>query len=158
MCHLVYLAEATIIYPLCETNVYILSPHADTQATSLLVEDFVRQFPGRSLPVELAELSFPTQLRETQNILLQLEKQDLKVQMVLWMLHRHLLVQLHTYVFFVPPVPRRKKKVSEEWNISNHMSISKQSRPWLGSSYKSCLIWVCSVCKSIKRRLYEENG
>ena len=48
---------------------------------------------------------------------LQLEKQDLKVQMVLWMLQRHLLVQLHTYVFFVPPVPQRKKKVSEEWNI-----------------------------------------
>ena len=43
--------------------------------TSLLVEDFVRQFPGRSLPVELAEFSFPTQLRETQNILLQPEKQ-----------------------------------------------------------------------------------
>ena len=97
VCHLVYWAKSTIIYPLCETNVYILSPHADTQATSLLVDDFVRQFPGRSLPVELAEFSFPTQLRETQNILLQLEKQDLKVQMVLWMLQRHLLVQLHTF-------------------------------------------------------------
>ena len=50
------------------TGVRILSPHADTQATSLLVEDFLTQFPGRSLPVELAEFSFPTQLRETQNI------------------------------------------------------------------------------------------
>ena len=50
------------------------TPHADTQATSLLVEDFVRQFPGISLPVELAESFFPTQLRETLNILLQLEK------------------------------------------------------------------------------------
>ena len=36
-----------------------------------------------------------------------------------WMLQRHLLVQLHTYIFFVPPVARRKKKVSEEWNIFN---------------------------------------
>ena len=79
VCHLVYLAKATIIHPLCETNVYILSHHADTQATSLLVEDFKRQFPGS---VELAKFSFPTQLRETQNILLQPEKQDLKVQMV----------------------------------------------------------------------------
>ena len=43
--------------------------------------------------------------------------QDMKVRMVVWMLQRHLLVQLHTYVFFVPPVPRRKKKVSEEWSI-----------------------------------------
>ena len=87
------------IYPLCETNVYIISPHADTQATSLLVEDFVRHFPGRSLPVEIAEFFFPTQLRETQNILLQPEKQDLKVQMVVWMLQGHLLVQLHIYEF-----------------------------------------------------------
>ena len=31
----------------------------------------------------------------------------------------------------------------------------KQSRPWSGSSYKSCLIWVCSVCKRVKRCLYE---
>ena len=78
VCHRVYFAKAIIIYPLYETNVYILSPHADTQLTSLLVEDFVRQFPMRSLPVELAESFFPTQLRETQNILLQLEKQDLR--------------------------------------------------------------------------------
>ena len=44
VCHLVYWAKANIIYPLRETNIYILSPHADTQSTSLLVEDFVRQF------------------------------------------------------------------------------------------------------------------
>ena len=25
-------------------------------------------------------------------------------------------------------------------------------------SDKSCLIWVCSVCKSVKRRLYEVKG
>ena len=44
-------------------------------SSSLLVEEFVQQFPGRSLPVELAEFSFPTQLRESQNILQQKEKQ-----------------------------------------------------------------------------------
>ena len=41
--------------------------------------------------------------------------------------------------------------------ISNHISISKQSSPWSGSSYKSCLIWVCYVCKSVKRCLYGVN-
>ena len=117
VCKLAYCAKATIIYPLCENNECILSPHADTQATSRHVEDFVRQFPGRSLPVESAESFFPTQLRETNNILLQQEKQDLKVQIVVCMLQRPLLVQLHTYVFFVPLVPRCKKRVSEEWNV-----------------------------------------
>ena len=42
--------------------------------------------------------------------------------------------------------------------ISNHISLSKHGRPWSGSSYKSCLIWVCSVCKSVKRRLCELKG
>jgi hypothetical protein len=40
--------------------------------------------------------------------------QDLKVRMVVWMLQRHLLIQLHQYVFFVPPVRRRKHKISDE--------------------------------------------
>ena len=31
-------------------------------------------------------------------------------------------------------------------------------RPWSDSSYKSCLIWVCSVCKSVKRCLHEVKG
>ena len=39
--------------------------------------------------------------------------------------------------------------------ISNHISISKQSRPWSGCSEKSCLIWSYSVCKSVKRCFYE---
>ena len=39
-----------------------------------------------------------------------------------------------------------------------YISISKQSRACSGSSYKSFLIWVCSVCKSVKRHLYEING
>ena len=39
-----------------------------------------------------------------------------------------------------------------------HIIIRKQSRPWSGSSHKSCLVWVCSVWKSGKRRLYEVNG
>ena len=37
-------------------------------------------------------------------------------------------------------------------------SMSKQSRPWSGSSYKSCLIWVCSVCKSFEKGIYEIKG
>ena len=35
---------------------------------------------------------------------------------------------------------------------TNQTKINKQSRPWSGSSYKSCLICVCSDLKSVKRR------
>ena len=42
--------------------------------------------------------------------------------------------------------------------MSNHISITKQSSPGSGSSYKSCLIWVCLVCKNVKRCPYEAKG
>lgn len=42
--HLVYWAKATIIYPLCESNVYVVSP--DAALTNQLLESFSEQFPG----------------------------------------------------------------------------------------------------------------
>lgn len=38
-------------------------------SSSKLVEDFTQEFPGKSLPVELSEFSFPTQLRDTHTAL-----------------------------------------------------------------------------------------
>lgn len=45
--HLVYWAKATIIYPLCECNVYVVSP--DAVISSQLMESFSDQFPGLNL-------------------------------------------------------------------------------------------------------------
>ena len=39
----------------------------------------------------------------------------------------------------------------------SYLLLSKQSRPSSDSSYKRSLIWVTSVCKSVKRRLCEVN-
>lgn len=44
--HLVYWAKATVIYPLCESNVYVIAPDAPTDLSSPLVERFSEQFPG----------------------------------------------------------------------------------------------------------------
>ncbi|KAJ8317878.1 hypothetical protein KUTeg_002969 [Tegillarca granosa] len=115
--HLVYWAKATIIYPLCETNVYVLSPQSNTLLNSSQSEEFVRQFPGYSLALQLAEFSYPQQLRETRDLLDHPKQQDLKLKMVVWMLQNRLIMQLHNYVFFVPSVPRRKKKLSEQVQI-----------------------------------------
>ncbi|KAL5018870.1 hypothetical protein ScPMuIL_004592 [Solemya velum] len=112
--HLVYWAKATVIYPLCETNVYVISPQANILVNSQLVGAFVKHFPGKSLHAELSEFSFPTHLREAKDILDHPRQQDQKVRMVVWLLQHRLLMQLHTYVFFVPSVPRRKKKISDE--------------------------------------------
>lgn len=41
--HLIYWAKATIVYPLCESNVYVISP--DAILTSQLLDPFSEHFP-----------------------------------------------------------------------------------------------------------------
>lgn len=45
--HLVYWAKATVIYPLCESNVYVISP--DAVISNQLMESFTDQFPELNL-------------------------------------------------------------------------------------------------------------
>ena len=47
--HLVYWAKATVIYPLCEGNVYVVAPGANIHINSPLVEEFAKEFPGLCL-------------------------------------------------------------------------------------------------------------
>ncbi|XP_010873161.1 GATOR complex protein NPRL3 isoform X2 [Esox lucius] len=102
--HLVYWGKAIIVYPLCENNVYMLSPHANISLYSPLSEAFGQQFPGHDLPSMLAKFSLPLSLSEFRNPLDALVQEAQLIQMVVWMLQRRLLIQLHTYVcLLVPP-------------------------------------------------------
>ncbi|XP_033827190.1 GATOR complex protein NPRL3 isoform X3 [Periophthalmus magnuspinnatus] len=102
--HLVYWGKAIIIYPLCENNVYMLSPHANICLYSPLAEQFAQQFPGHDLPSMLAKFSLPVSLSEFRNPLEAPAQEAQLIQMVVWMLQRRLLIQLHTYVcLLVPP-------------------------------------------------------
>ncbi|XP_032281672.1 GATOR complex protein NPRL3 isoform X1 [Phoca vitulina] len=65
--HLVYWGKAIIIYPLCENNVYMLSPNASVCLYSTLAEQFSRQFPAHDLPSVLAKFSLPVSLSEFRN-------------------------------------------------------------------------------------------
>uniref|UniRef100_H3ADZ8 GATOR complex protein NPRL3 n=1 Tax=Latimeria chalumnae TaxID=7897 RepID=H3ADZ8_LATCH len=65
--HLVYWGKAIIIYPLCENNVYMLSPNANICLYSSLAEQFAQQFPGHDLPSMLAKFSLPVSLSEFKN-------------------------------------------------------------------------------------------
>jgi hypothetical protein len=118
--HLVLWGKATIIYPLCESNVYVLGPKTNTMVNSLLGEKFVEQFPGMSLSAIMAEFSLPSALGEHRDVL-GLPHQQVwcltglsmhgakdflqaqEVQMVVWLLRHQLLLQLHTYVYLMPP-------------------------------------------------------
>ncbi|XP_064415261.1 GATOR complex protein NPRL3 isoform X2 [Latimeria chalumnae] len=96
--HLVYWGKAIIIYPLCENNVYMLSPNANICLYSSLAEQFAQQFPGHDLPSMLAKFSLPVSLSEFKNPLAAPVQESQLIQMVIWMLQRRLLIQLHTYV------------------------------------------------------------
>lgn len=102
VCHLVYWAKATIIYPLCETNVYVIAPDAPLHTKSHLVEKFSTRFAGMSLFEVISDFSLPTSIGHLTTPLQQPARQGILAQMVLWMLQHHLLMQLHTYVQFMP--------------------------------------------------------
>ncbi|XP_044184598.1 LOW QUALITY PROTEIN: GATOR complex protein NPRL3-like [Acropora millepora] len=100
--HLVYWGMATIVYSLCMSNVYVVAPNSSVSVSSPLVEEFTSRFPKMSLHNVLSEFSLPAPLSEHNNPLGLPQHQTEQVQMVVWMLQRRLLIQLHTYVFLVP--------------------------------------------------------
>ncbi|XP_008214795.1 GATOR complex protein NPRL3 isoform X2 [Nasonia vitripennis] len=103
--HLVYWAKATIIYPLCESNVYVVSP--DAVLTNRMLEAFSEQFPGMCLLQVISEFSLPTSISQKLNPLSQPQQQTQLVKIIIWLLKNHLLLQLHTYVQYMPTVHGR---------------------------------------------------
>ncbi|XP_053328079.1 GATOR complex protein NPRL3 isoform X3 [Spea bombifrons] len=101
--HLVYWGKAIIIFPLCENNVYMLSPNANVGLYSSLAEKFSTQFPAQDLPLVLAKFSLPLSLSEFKNPLSPPGQETNLIQMVIWMLQHRLLIQIHTYVCLLVP-------------------------------------------------------
>lgn len=104
--HLVYWGKAMIIYPLAESNVYVISKDTPIQLDSKIAKKFKRDFPGKTpfdLLTTLARFSFPTTLGEYRNPLDTIHQQREHVLIVTWLLKQQLLKQLHTYVYFLPP-------------------------------------------------------
>ncbi|KAG5888473.1 hypothetical protein JTB14_022103 [Gonioctena quinquepunctata] len=100
--HLVYWAKATVIFPVCSTNKYVISPNAPIHLNSPLVEKFSDAFPGLSLIRVISEFSLPTSLGQKCNPLCHPSQQSQLVQTIIWMLQHHLLMQLHTYIQYMP--------------------------------------------------------
>lgn len=126
--HLVYWAKATIIYPLCETNVYVIAPDAPLHNHSPLAEKFFAKFSMNLFEV-ISEFSLPTSIGHLTTPLQYPTKQGTLVQMVLWMLQHHLLMQLHTYVQFMPTDHGECTKVSDTpkstaTNTANNVNVN----------------------------------
>lgn len=100
--HLVYWAKATVIFPVCSTNKYVISPNAPLRLNSQLIEKFSETFPGSNLVRAIHDFSLTTSLGQKINPLCHPSQQSTLVQSIIWMLQHHLLLQLHTYVQFMP--------------------------------------------------------
>lgn len=124
--HLVYWAKATIIYPLCETNVYVIAPDAPLHTHSPLAEKFYTKFSMNLFEV-ISEFSLPTSIGHLTTPLQYPTKQGTLVQMVLWMLQHHLLMQLHTYVQFMPTDQGECSRLADSKNLNETMSSTDAS-------------------------------
>ncbi|XP_061079619.1 GATOR complex protein NPRL3 isoform X6 [Conger conger] len=128
--HLVYWGKAIIVYPLCENNVYMLSPHANICLYSPQAEQFAQQFPGHDLPSMLAKFSLPVSLSEFRNPLDAPVQEVQLIQMVVWMLQRRLLIQLHTFVcLLVPPSEDQPSLRDEELPLAARVGSRSLSTP-----------------------------
>jgi len=92
--HLLYWGKATVIYPLCESNLYVLSPRLPIPVPAKLKERFSERFSD-SLMETLATFSLPCKLAVSPPLALH---QPRITQIIIWLLQHHLVIQLHTYV------------------------------------------------------------
>ncbi|CAG0906489.1 unnamed protein product [Cyprideis torosa] len=117
---MLYWAEALIIFPICESSVYVLAPDAPLPSRQM-AQEFSETFPGVSLASVLAEFSLPTSMAHKRPYASstgwQLEKQqNQEVRLIVWLLRRRLLMQIHTFVYFCPqlkpPTPPHTPRIS----------------------------------------------
>lgn len=99
---LIYWAKATVIYPICDSNIYAIHPLASTGLRSKLVQDFRIRFPNsKSIHHYLADFSEGTSLSQLNGPLLNIEEKLNLLNIVTWLLQRRILTQIHKYIFLV---------------------------------------------------------
>jgi len=129
--HLLYFGQATIIYPLCDSNVYVLAPSANTSPQSKLADIFSETFPNCCLIQVMSEFSVPVSISQRRSPLATPEQETEEVQVIVWMLQHHLLIQLHTYVQIVvdDPLPVSTKSPFRNAKTTRVTFASRQSTP-----------------------------
>lgn len=154
---LVYWAKATIIYPFCDNNVYMINPLAPLAVDSPLAKKFEKEFHKCDLLHLLSEFSFGVSISHLRNPMMDAEQQaqlvseliyskvhclmtilrfhftHTQIHKVIWLLKHRLLLQIHTYVYLIPlncSMPYLTKKVNNYLSLSgknNHHNTSNDS-------------------------------
>ncbi|KAK6642301.1 hypothetical protein RUM44_014024 [Polyplax serrata] len=149
--HMVYWAQAMVIYPVCENNIYVVAPNAPTHANSPLLEHFSEKFPGESLlqvsqtsiayPQHMtqylfylqlmSDFSLPTSLSQKLSPLVPQSERRQLTQIIAWMLQHRLLFQLHTYIHLMPGPEGHP--VNSEKLAARNATEKPLSRTWSAS-------------------------
>lgn len=134
--HLLYYGHATVIYPLCDSNVYVLANSANTSPQSKLADTFAETFTSACLIQIMSEFSVPISLSMRRSPLATPEQESEEVQIIIWMLQHHLLIQLHTYVQIVVDDPNSSSTKSSFRSLSSKTVNYKLKVPVYQSTLK----------------------
>jgi len=127
---LIYWAKATIIYPICDSNIYAIHPLASTGKQTKLVSDFRARFPNsKSLHYYLADFSEGISLSQLNSPLLNLDEKLNLLAIVTWLLQRRILIQIHKYIFLVVDKATEQDIISRPSNHNQTLGESLQSSP-----------------------------
>lgn len=123
---LIYWAKATVIYPICDSNIYAIHPLASTGIKSKLVCDFKTRFPhSKSLHHYLADFSEGTSLSQLNGPLLSVQEKLNLLSIVTWLLQRRILTQIHKYIFLVVSNKSPNSDKLSTMKRSNHMTAQQ---------------------------------
>lgn len=127
---LLYWAKATVIYPICDSNIYAIHPLASTGKRSLLENEFRDRFStSKSLHHYLAEFSEGTSLSQMNGPLINIEEKLNLLSIVTWLLQRRILTQVHKYIFFVVDKQTEQKGCQNQMNYFGQTNSDQCNSP-----------------------------
>jgi len=127
--HLLYWGRATVIYPICENNLYVLSPSLTLPIPQDIKKKFSNSFPDENIYEVLTAFNLPRTivLPPTQN-----HKQEQFLDEIVFLLKQHMIIQTHTYLCLAVPstsngsmahwVQHRTKHVSVTFKVGSPIS------------------------------------
>lgn len=100
---LVYWGKAMVIYPMCDSNVYMTAPCADLNPLSEKLRTFFMKFSW-DLREVLSHFSLPTRLSDLHQNPHEFfyANEEKLIEVVFWLLQHRFLIQMHTHIFFSP--------------------------------------------------------
>ncbi|CAD5121881.1 DgyrCDS10342 [Dimorphilus gyrociliatus] len=123
--HLVYWGKALVIYPLCEHNVYCVSPSADCRPNSTLADSFFDECK-RKLPDVLSQFSLPTRVGDLFSVFNKRQQKMQITEIIKWLLRHKQIIQHHTYVYLEKYDEKPKTNpISIEVNDSINEELNK---------------------------------